>query len=398
MLKSTHISFKDTMYQLFTSESVSDGHPDKVADQISDAILDATLAQDPQARCACETLVKNNLVIVAGEISTSTWVDVEKIVKEVVRDIGYTNHRWGFDAEAVTVLNLIGNQSTEIASCVNANDIKELGAGDQGMVFGFSCRDTETLMPLPIHLAHQLMAQHKKVRTYINLGPDAKSQVTVAYKDNKPHSIETIVLSSLHNDTTPQKIQQDIIEHIIRPVIPSHLMNEHTKIIVNPSGQFTIGGPVADAGLTGRKIIVDTYGGFAHHGGGCFSGKDPSKVDRSAAYMARYIAKNIVAAQLASHCEVQLSYAIGQSQPVSIAVNTFGTITAESECKLAQIIPSLFDCTPKGLIDELGLNQPIYRPVSYFGHFGRPELDLPWEKTDRCALLKKHFHGYPAHI
>ena len=377
------------MFYTFTSESVSNGHPDKIADQMSDAILDKLLEQDPNARCACEVLVKNNLVIVAGEINTTGWVDAEAVVKQTCEDIGYTDHSWGFDAENVTVLNLIGKQSNEIAECVD-KDTKNLGAGDQGMMFGLACTDTPELMPLPIITAHKLMLQHRLVReTDKRIGPDAKAQVTVAYDQREAIGIDTIVLSTMHDLSIDQTtLRELVLEKIIKPVIDKKWLKK-TKLVINPSGQFTQGGPIADAGLTGRKIIVDSYGGFAHHGGGCFSGKDPSKVDRSAAYMARYIAKNLVAAGIAPKIEIQLSYAIGRAEPVSIAVNTFGTVSTSTE-KLEQLVIDNFDCRPTAIIDHLQLKAPIYYQTASYGHFGRDDLNLPWEKTDKIKQLQDY--------
>lgn len=376
------------MFYTFTSESVSDGHPDKIADQISDAVLDDVLAKDPKGRCACEVMVKNNLVIVAGEISTSTYIDVDQLVQDVCEQIGYTDHRWGFDAKSATILKLIDQQSSEIAHCVDQDD-DTIGAGDQGMMFGYACTDTETYMPLAITLSHELMAQHKRVRTDDHrLGPDAKAQVTVKYNGHQPVGVDTIVLSSMHAETLTQAdLKNLLIEKVIRPVVPEKWLTQ-TKLVINPSGKFTQGGPIADAGLTGRKIIVDTYGGYAHHGGGCFSGKDPSKVDRSAAYMARYIAKNLVAAGIAPQIELQLSYAIGQAEPVSIAINTFGTVTTDTD-QIESLVKSIFDCKPAAIIKQLNLTNPIYRQTAAFGHFGRNDISLPWEKLDKVDAIRK---------
>ena len=376
------------MFYTFTSESVSDGHPDKIADQISDAVLDAVLAKDPKGRCACEVLIKNNLVIVAGEISTSTYIDIDALVHDVCNSIGYTDHRWGFDAKSATVLKLIDQQSGEIAHCVD-QDETTIGAGDQGMMFGYACTDTDSLMPLAITLSHQLMAQHKKVRsTDHRLGPDAKAQVTVNYDGHKPVGVDTIVISSMHDESISQAdLKTILVEQVIRPVVPEKWLTK-TKLVINPSGKFTQGGPIADAGLTGRKIIVDTYGGFAHHGGGAFSGKDPSKVDRSAAYMARYIAKNLVASGIAPQIELQLSYAIGQVEPVSIAINTFGSVDTPT-AKIEALVKSIFDCRPAAIIKQLDLTKPIYRQTASFGHFGRDDLQLPWERLDKVEEIQE---------
>lgn len=386
---------------LFTSESVSEGHPDKIADQISDAILDAILAQDPQARVACETSVTTGLVLVFGEISTTAYVDIQKTVRETIKGIGYTDGRLGFDGDTCAVLVAIDEQSPDIAQGVDdalerrdgqVDPLDQIGAGDQGMMFGFAIDETPELMPLPIALSHALMrkiAQLRKNGTVSYLRPDAKAQVTVEYDDaGQPTRVDTVVLSTQHDpDVSLDQIHQDVIEQVIRPVIPANLLDDQTKYLINPTGRFVIGGPQGDAGLTGRKVIVDTYGGFARHGGGAFSGKDATKVDRSASYAARYIAKNIVAAGLAHKVEVQLAYAIGVAQPVSISVNTFDTGSVSEEA-LTTAIRQIFDLRPAGIIKMLDLQRPIYKQTAAYGHFGRPDLDLPWEKTDKVAALK----------
>ncbi|GAB6091817.1 methionine adenosyltransferase [Furfurilactobacillus curtus] len=386
---------------LFTSESVSEGHPDKIADQISDAILDAILAQDPQARVACETSVTTGLVLVFGEISTTAYVDIQRTVRDTIKGIGYTDGRLGFDGDTCAVLVAIDEQSPDIAQGVDdalerrdgqADPLDQIGAGDQGMMFGFAIDETPELMPLPIALSHALMrriAQLRKNGTVSYLRPDAKAQVTVEYDDaGQPTRVDTVVLSTQHDpDVSLDQIRQDVIEQVIRPVIPAHLLDDQTKYLINPTGRFVIGGPQGDAGLTGRKVIVDTYGGFARHGGGAFSGKDATKVDRSASYAARYIAKNIVAAGLAHKVEVQLAYAIGVAQPVSISVNTFDTGSVSEEA-LTTAIRQIFDLRPAGIIKMLDLQRPIYKQTAAYGHFGRPDLDLPWEKTDKVAALK----------
>ena len=387
---------------LFTSESVSEGHPDKIADQISDAILDAILAQDPQARVACETSVTTGLVLVFGEISTSAYVDIQKTVRETIKGIGYTDAKLGFDGDTCAVLVAIDEQSPDIAQGVDdalerregdADPLDQIGAGDQGMMFGYAIDETPELMPLPISLSHALMrkiAQLRKDGTIKYLRPDAKAQVTVEYDDNgKPARVDTVVLSTQHNpDVELEQIRHDVIEQVIKAVIPARYLDDQTKYLVNPTGRFVIGGPQGDAGLTGRKVIVDTYGGFARHGGGAFSGKDATKVDRSASYAARYIAKNIVAAGMAHRVEVQLAYAIGVAQPVSISVDTFGTGNV-SEQTLTAAIRQVFDLRPAGIIKMLDLQRPIYKQTAVYGHFGRPDLDLPWEKTDKIEALKK---------
>lgn len=386
--------------RLFTSESVSEGHPDKIADQISDAILDSLLAQDPLARVACETSVTTGLVLVFGEISTNAYVDVQKVVRETIRNIGYTQSKYGFDGDNCAVLVAIDEQSPDIAQGVNealeareaSEAYDEIGAGDQGLMFGFAVDETPELMPLPIALSHQLMqylAKLRKENVISYLGPDAKAQVTVEYDEaGQPSRVDTVVISTQHNEETSlETIKKDLIEKVIRVVIPSELLDEKTKFFINPTGRFVIGGPQGDAGLTGRKIIVDTYGGYARHGGGAFSGKDATKVDRSASYAARYIAKNIVAAKLASKCEVQLAYAIGVAQPVSISIDTFGTgVVLESE--LIKAVRENFDLRPAGIIEMLDLRKPIYLNTAAYGHFGRTDVEFPWEKTDKVEALK----------
>ncbi|MFW5987906.1 MAG: methionine adenosyltransferase [bacterium] len=388
-----------TRKYLFSSESVTEGHPDKVADQISDAVLDAILEKDPEARVACETMVTTGLILIAGEITTSCYVDLKKIARKTVNEIGYTRAKYGFDGETCAVLTAIDEQSGDIALGVDhALEEKEgksnsdLGAGDQGLMFGYASNETEELMPLPIMLSHKLarrLAEVRKNGPLKYLRPDGKTQVTVAYEDNKPIYIDKILISSQHHPKTPQeKIKKDITKHVILETIDSKLLRENTEILVNPTGRFVIGGPNGDTGLTGRKIIVDTYGGTAHHGGGAFSGKDPTKVDRSASYAARYIAKNIVAADLAERCEVQIAYAIGVAQPMSVMVNTFGT-AGIPEKKLEEIVKKEFDLRPAQIIKNLNLRNPIYKQVAAYGHFGRHDLNLPWEKTDRAEILRK---------
>jgi S-adenosylmethionine synthetase len=389
-----------TERHLFTSESVSEGHPDKVADQISDAILDAILEKDPMARVACETSVTTGLVLVFGEISTTAYVDIQKVVRQTLKDIGYTRAKYGFDGETVAVLVAIDEQSPDIAQGVDealetrgTTDAKdEIGAGDQGLMFGFAVDETPELMPLPIALSHRLvrrLAQLRKENTLSYLRPDAKSQVTVEYDEaGLPHRVDTVVISTQHDDETSlEQIQKDVKELVIQAVIPEELLDEHTKYFINPTGRFVIGGPQGDAGLTGRKIIVDTYGGYARHGGGAFSGKDATKVDRCASYAARYIAKNIVAAGLAKKVEVQLAYAIGVAQPVSISMNTFGTGTV-AESKLIEAVRENFDLRPAGIIEMLDLRRPIYKQTAAYGHFGRTDIQLPWEQTDKAEALK----------
>ncbi|MBL1227648.1 methionine adenosyltransferase [Enterococcus sp. BWB1-3] len=385
---------------LFTSESVSEGHPDKVADQISDAILDAILEQDPKARVACETSVTTGLVLVFGEISTTAYVDIQKIVRQTVKDIGYTRAKYGFDGETVAVLSAIDEQSPDIAQGVDeALEVRgteaakdEIGAGDQGLMFGFAVDETPELMPLPISLSHQLvrrLADLRKSGTLSYLRPDAKSQVTVEYDEaGLPVRVDTIVISTQHDEhATLEQIQKDVKEQVINKVIPEKWLDDETKYFINPTGRFVIGGPQGDAGLTGRKIIVDTYGGYSRHGGGAFSGKDATKVDRSASYAARYIAKNIVAAGLAKKAEVQLAYAIGVAQPVSISINTFGTSDIP-ESKLIEAVRENFDLRPAGIIDMLDLGRPIYKQTAAYGHFGRTDIELPWEQTDKVDALK----------
>ncbi len=371
---------------LFTSESVTEGHPDKIADQISDGVLDAILAQDPMARVACETLVTTGLAVVAGEITTSGTIDVQRIVRGAITDVGYTRAKFGYDAETCAVLSAIHEQSRDIGQGVDTG-----GAGDQGLMFGFACRETEELMPLPIMLAHKLvrgLSQMRRAGTVDYLRPDGKSQVTVEYDGDKPVRIDAIVLSTQHGEeATQQRIKDDLTAHIITKTIPASMMDKNTKIYVNPTGRFVIGGPHGDAGVTGRKIIVDTYGGYAPHGGGAFSGKDPTKVDRSACYMARYIAKNVVAAGLADRAMVQLAYAIGVADPVSVLVDTAGTGKVSDE-KMTELVRAHFKLTPKGIIEALDLRRPIYRKTAAFGHFGRSEPEFTWERTDKAAGLK----------
>ena len=379
-------------YSLFTSESVSEGHPDKVADQISDAILDAILKDDPDARVAVETMVKTGMVIVAGEVRTETYVDIEDIVRNVVTGIGYDHGDLGFDGESVAVLNAIGKQSPDIAMGVDETDEKEMGAGDQGLMFGYATNETETLMPAPIYYSHKLVerqAQARKDKTLPWLRPDAKSQITMRYgEDGKPVAIDAVVLSTQHDPSISlEELRTEVLEKVIKPVLPAEWLHKGTEYHINPTGNFVIGGPVGDCGLTGRKIIVDTYGGMARHGGGAFSGKDPSKVDRSAAYAGRYVAKNIVAAGLADRCEIQVSYAIGVAQPTSISVNTFGTGKI-SDGKIVELVRENFDLRPKGLIAMLDLKRPIYQATAAYGHFGREDADFTWERTDKAELLR----------
>lgn len=376
---------------LFTSESVSKGHPDKIADQISDAILDAMLEQDPQARVACETLVKTGFVVLAGEVTTSAWVDVDELVRQVIVDIGYTSSELGFDGHTCGVLNAIGKQSSDIARGVDRDVADEQGAGDQGLMFGYASNETDVLMPAPITYAHHLVQRQAKVResgTLPWLRPDAKSQVTFRYQDGLPVGIDAVVLSTQHNpDIARTDLVEAVMEEIIKPVLPPEWLDQHTKYHINPTGQFVIGGPVGDCGLTGRKIIVDTYGGMARHGGGAFSGKDPSKVDRSAAYAARYVAKNIVAAGLADRCEIQVSYAIGVAEPTSISVDTFGTGHVTDEA-ITELVHRHFDLRPYGILKMLDLIRPIYLKTAVYGHFGREEPEFTWERTDRAEALR----------
>ncbi len=377
---------------LFTSESVSEGHPDKMADQISDAVLDAILAEDPNARVACETLTKTGMVLLSGEITTFAVLDYEKIVRDTVRDIGYVGSDMGFDADTCAVLNAIGKQSPDIAQGVDRETEDNQGAGDQGLMFGYASNETSELMPAPISLAHRLVKRQSAVRRSGELAwlrPDAKSQVTLRYEDGRPTAIETVVLSTQHSPEIPQKdLQEAVREEIIKPVLPGEWLTADTQYLINPTGKFVIGGPVGDCGLTGRKIIVDTYGGMARHGGGAFSGKDPSKVDRSAAYAGRYVAKNIVAAGLAERCEIQVSYAIGVAEPTSISIETFGTGKV-AEDKLTALVREHFDLRPRGLIRMLDLLRPIYTATAAYGHFGREDTDFTWEKTDRADALRQ---------
>lgn len=387
---------------LFTSESVTAGHPDKICDQISDAILDAILAKDPNARVACETSVTTGLVLVSGEISTTCYVDIPRIVRDTLKEIGYTRAKYGFDYETSAVLTSIDEQSGDIAAGVNEalekreglmseDEIEAIGAGDQGIMFGFATNETPELMPLPISLAHRLARRLHEVRvngTLPYLRPDGKTQVTVEYEEDRPIRIDTVVVSAQHaEEITLEQIKEDIIKHVINPIVPESMRDDKTKYFINPTGRFVIGGPMGDAGLTGRKIIVDTYGGYARHGGGAFSGKDPTKVDRSGAYAARYVAKNIVAAGLADKCEVQVAYAIGVAQPVSIRIDTFGTGIVEEE-RLVQLVRKHFDLRPAGIIRALDLRRPIYKQTAAYGHFGRTDLDLPWERTDKAEVLR----------
>jgi len=384
----------DKMRHIFTSESVSEGHPDKMADQISDAVLDAVLKDDPTGRVACEVLITTGICVVAGEITTTTYVDVPKLAREVIADIGFTDARMGFDAKTCGILNTIQSQSPDIAMGVDTG-----GAGDQGLMFGYACDETPELMPLPIMMAHKLVRQQSDVRrdgklTYLR--PDAKSQVSVEYVDGKPKRIDAVVLSTQHDDdVSTEQLRADVKKYIIDPIVGGNMVDSQTKYHINPTGRFVIGGPHGDTGLTGRKIIVDTYGGMGRHGGGAFSGKDPTKVDRSACYMARYVAKNIVAAGLASRVEVQLAYAIGVAEPVSIMVNTFGTGTVPEE-RLVEMVRATFVLTPKGMIETLKLRRPIYRKTAAFGHFGRTEETFTWEATDKAKALKEASHSLAA--
>lgn len=389
--------------RLFTSESVTEGHPDKICDQISDAVLDAIFTQDPNARVACETAVTTGLVLVMGEISTKCYVDIPKLVRNTIREIGYDRAKYGFDCDTCAVITSIDEQSADIAMGVDKaleaktgemtdSQIEAIGAGDQGMMFGFACDETPELMPMPISLAHKLVKKLTDIRkdgTLDYLRPDGKSQVTVEYDGDKPLRVDTVVISTQHSpEVSHDTIEADIIELVIKPVIPAELLDKNTRYLINPTGRFVVGGPQGDSGLTGRKIIVDTYGGYARHGGGAFSGKDPTKVDRSAAYAARYVAKNLVAAGLASKVEVQLAYAIGVAKPVSILVDTYGTGKLSEE-KLIQLVQKYFDLRPAGIIQSLNLRRPIYRQTAAYGHFGRTDIDLSWEKTDKAEILKK---------
>ncbi len=388
---------------LFTSESVTEGHPDKICDNISDAVLDAILAEDPMARVACETAVTTGMVLVMGEITTSCYVDIPKVVRATIRDIGYDRAKFGFDCDTCAVLTSIDEQSADIAMGVNealeakkhemdSSAIEAIGAGDQGMMFGYACDETPELMPMPISLAHKLtktLTEVRKNSVLDYLRPDGKSQVTVEYEDGKPVRVDTVVISTQHGpEVDHDTIEKDVIERVIRPVIPAKLLDDKTKYLINPTGRFVIGGPQGDSGLTGRKIIVDTYGGMGRHGGGAFSGKDPTKVDRSAAYAARHVAKNIVAAGLASRCEVQLAYAIGVAQPVSIMIDTFGTGKLDDE-RISQIVRKLFDLRPAAIIQNLKLRRPIFRKTAAYGHFGRDDEDFTWEKTDRVEDIRR---------
>ena len=380
------------MRHFFTSESVTEGHPDKICDQISDSILDAILAKDPDAHVACECATTTGMVLVMGEITTSAYVPIDQIVRQKVVEIGYDRAKYGFDGHSCSVLVSLDEQSPDIAQGVNREVDLDQGAGDQGMMFGYACDETEEYMPLAISLAHKLsrrLAQVRKDGTLDYLRPDGKSQVTIEYDDDRAVRIDAVVISTQHApDVSQDQIHSDILEHVIRPVLPAHLLDENTKYFVNPTGRFVIGGPQGDSGLTGRKIIVDTYGGYAHHGGGAFSGKDPSKVDRSAAYAMRYVAKNLVAAGLARRCEVGVAYAIGVAKPVSVFVDSYGT-GALSDDQLSKVVQQCFDLRPAAIIRDLQLKRPIYRQLAAYGHFGRPDLDLPWEKLDRVDALKK---------
>lgn len=388
--------------RLFTSESVTEGHPDKMCDQISDAVLDAIFAEDPNARVACETAVTTGLVLVMGEISTKCYVDIPKVVRNTIKEIGYDRAKYGFDSETCAVITSIDEQSADIAMGVDKaleakngemsdSQIEAIGAGDQGMMFGFACDETPELMPMPISLAHRLVKKLSEIRkdgTLDYLRPDGKSQVTVEYDGDRPVRVDTVVISTQHSpEVSHDTIERDVIELVIKPIIPAELLDKNTRFLINPTGRFVIGGPQGDSGLTGRKIIVDTYGGYARHGGGAFSGKDPTKVDRSAAYAARYVAKNLVAAGLARKCEVQLAYAIGVAEPVSILVDTYGTGTLSEE-KLIKLVQKYFDLRPAGIIQALNLRRPIYKQTAAYGHFGRNDADLSWEHTDKAELLK----------
>ena len=380
-----------TKEYLFTSESVSEGHPDKIADQISDAVLDAIIVHDPKARVACETYVKTGMALVGGEITTSTWVDIEQITRGVIKEIGYDSSDMGFDWESCAVISAIGKQSPDIAAGVDRADEMNQGAGDQGLMFGYASNETDVLMPAPITYAHRLVRKQAELRKNGRLTwlrPDAKSQITFVYHDNKPVAIDAVVLSTQHDPNVAYKdLVEAVIEEIIKPVLPAQWLTPKTRYFVNPTGRFVIGGPQGDCGLTGRKIIVDSYGGMARHGGGCFSGKDPSKVDRSAAYAGRYVAKNIVAAGLADRCEIQVSYAIGIAEPTSITVETFGTGKVSDE-QLTRLVRTHFDLRPRGIIKMLNLLRPIYQQTAAYGHFGRHDIDVPWEHTDKAVALR----------
>jgi S-adenosylmethionine synthetase len=384
----------DSRSYIFSSESVSEGHPDKVADQVSDAILDAIIDQDPRARVACETMVTTGMAVIAGEITTSAVVDYAKIARETIREIGYNDSAMGFDWETCAVLTSIDKQSPDISMGVTEGEgmFKDQGAGDQGIMFGYACRETEQLMPMPILLAHQLvekLSRERKTGVLHFLRPDSKSQVSVRYEGDRPVYVDTVVISSQHApDVTHDAIKEGIVELVIKKVIPPHLMDDKTRIFVNPTGRFVVGGPMGDCGLTGRKIIVDTYGGAGRHGGGAFSGKDPSKVDRSAAYMGRYVAKNLVASGICEKCEVQVAYAIGVAEPVSVMVNTFGTGKVE-EGKMAQVVREVFDLRPRAIIEQLDLLRPIYRKTAAYGHFGRELPEFTWERTDKVAAIRE---------
>lgn len=379
---------------VFTSESVAEGHPDKLADQISDAVLDALIEKDPHARVACEVVIKSGMVLITGEITTTAWIDMEQVARKVIREVGYCDHQYGFDADTCVVLSAISKQSPDIAMGVDMDPSKskELGAGDQGMMFGYASRETDVLMPAPITFAHRIMRRQsvaRKTKILPWLRPDGKCQLTFIYENDQPVGIDCIVVSTQHDPDVSQKtIIEGVMEEIIKPVIPAKWLHKNTKYYINPTGRFVIGGPVSDCGLTGRKIIVDTYGGMARHGGGCFSGKDPTKVDRSAAYLARYIAKNVVAADLADRCEVQLSYAIGIAEPTSVRIDTFGTGKASEE-QISQWVRKHFELRPYGIIQSLDLLQPIYRQTAAYGHFGRSDPGFTWEKTDKAAILKQ---------